>query len=191
VKSPIGSTLPGGLNRARIGSFDFDSALLYSEAAATDSSLGRDRHDRRCSKSLALSTPDAYNPFNGGCIDRRRASATAPLVAGGDRRDHFQLKRRQSKTTLTPGRFPLSRARSAPLPGGDLGIAFGVEVRRETQRDDSRFQRSTASSPFIDAVTGETNRSATPPRSARRRAPWQAHRYRAYAELAVPVSART
>jgi iron complex outermembrane receptor protein len=45
----------------------------------------------------------------------------------------FDLRRRV-RTTLTLGDFKLSNVRAAALPAGDVGIAFGVEARREYQR---------------------------------------------------------
>ena len=41
--------------------------LVYSEAEATDTSNAVNMTALQA--SLALSTPDAYNPFNGGCIN--------------------------------------------------------------------------------------------------------------------------
>ncbi|MES2861605.1 MAG: TonB-dependent receptor plug domain-containing protein, partial [Pseudomonadota bacterium] len=46
--------------------WDWETALVYSEAEAVDESLAV--NTQALQASLALSTPDAYNPFSGGCI---------------------------------------------------------------------------------------------------------------------------
>ncbi|WP_292070676.1 TonB-dependent receptor plug domain-containing protein, partial [Brevundimonas sp. UBA7534] len=60
------SRILGGL-RGEWRGFDWESAILYSEAEATDSSNAINLTALQA--SLALSTPDAYNPFSGGCVD--------------------------------------------------------------------------------------------------------------------------
>jgi hypothetical protein len=48
--------------------FDWETALVYSEAEAVDESDAV--NTTALQASLALSTPDAYNPFNGGCVNQ-------------------------------------------------------------------------------------------------------------------------
>jgi iron complex outermembrane receptor protein len=77
----------GGLKGEKWG-WNWDSALLYSKADAKDESDGID--SKKLAAQLALSTPDAYNPFNGGCLDGRAA------------RLHAQLQGRAGRHPLPP-----------------------------------------------------------------------------------------
>ena len=121
----------GGV-KGKLGSFDFDSALLYSEARSTDRSNAINM--TLLQQNLALSTPDAYNPFSGGCSATPSVGDCSPSSQAGIDSFAFDLVRR-SKTTLALGDFKLSNARLFALPGGNVGVAFGVEARRETQAD--------------------------------------------------------
>ncbi|QNQ08202.1 TonB-dependent receptor domain-containing protein [Sphingomonas alpina] len=172
----------GGL-KGRIGSFDFDTALLYSKAQATDRSDAINM--TALQRSLALSTPDAYNPFNGGCAATPGIGDCNPSSQAAIDAIKFKL-RRQSTTTLTLGDFKLSRPDLFVLPGGDLGIAFGVEARHETQRDD-RDPNLNGEVTFTDSVTGETsisNVAAVSPTPSTR---GDRTVFSGFAELAVPV----
>ncbi|OSI90772.1 hypothetical protein, partial [Bradyrhizobium canariense] len=55
----------GGL-RGKVAGWKWESALLYSRASVKDVSDGIGA--TALAKQLALSTPDAYNPFNGGTL---------------------------------------------------------------------------------------------------------------------------
>lgn len=169
--------------KGKLGSFDFDTAILYSEAQATDISNAIDM--TKLQASLALSTPDAYNPFNGGCAASPSVGDCQPSSQTAIDAISFDLKRR-SKTTLGLADFHLSRPDLLQLPGGNLGIAIGVEGRRETQRDD-RDPNLNGTITFKDAVTGETNLSnvaAVSPTPSTRGARTV---FSAFGELAVPV----
>lgn len=169
--------------KGKIGSFDFDTALLYSEAQATDTSGAVDM--TKLQKNLALSTPDAYNPFSGGCSATPSVGDCQPSSQAGIDSFLFNLKR-VSKTTLALADFKLSKADLFDLPAGGLGVALGVEGRRETQRD-TRDPNVNGTNTFVDMVTGETNLSntaavsPTPSTSGRRTV------FSAFGELAVPV----
>lgn len=172
----------GGV-KGRIGTFDFDSALLYSEAQATDTSNAVDM--TKLQAALALSTPDAYNPFSGGCSATPSLGDCTPSSQSTIDSFGFDLVRR-SKTTLALADFKVSRADLLSLPGGNLGIALGIEGRRETQAD-IRDPNLNGTITFRDAVTGETNLSnvaavsPTPSTRGRRTV------FSAFGELAVPV----
>ncbi|WP_342249054.1 TonB-dependent receptor domain-containing protein [Sphingomonas sp. OTU376] len=172
----------GGV-KGQIGSFDFDSAILYSEAEATDVSNAINM--TALQRNLALSTPEAYNPFSGGCAATPSVGDCSP--ASGTTIDSFQFDlKRRSKTTLALADFKVSNGRLLALPGGNLGVAFGIEGRRETQRDD-RDPNLNGSIGFVDMVTGETNLSnvaAVSPTPSTRGARTV---FSAFAELAVPV----
>lgn len=169
--------------RGRIGSFDFDTAFLYSEAIATD--LSDAINMTRLQQSLALSTPDAYNPFSGGCSSNPSVGDCSPSSRAAIDAIRFKL-RRHDKTTLALGDFKVSNGHLFALPGGDVGIAAGVEGRRETQRDD-RDPNLDGSIQFVDAVTGEvsiSNVAAVSPTPSTRGDRFVAS---AFGELAVPL----
>jgi outer membrane receptor protein involved in Fe transport len=163
--------------------FDFDSAFLYSEAVATDRSDAINM--TKLQQSLALSTPDAYNPFSGGCSATPAAGDCTPSSQAAIDAITFKLKRR-SKTTLALGDFKLSKADLLSLPGGDLGLALGVEGRRETQQDD-RDPNLNGSITFTDAVTGETSLSNVAAVSPTPSTKGSRTVFSSFAELAVPV----
>lgn len=169
--------------RGQLGSFDFDTAVLYSEAEAVDTSNAIDM--TALQRSLALSTPDAYNPFSGGCsatpsIGDCSFSSQAAIDAIS-----FDLIRR-SRTSLLLGDFKLSRSDLFALPGGDVGVAIGVEARRETQ-EDIRDDNVSGVNTFVDAVTGEVSLSNTAAVSPTPSTSGSRNVFSAFAELAVPV----
>jgi len=169
--------------RGKIGSFDFDTAFLYSEAIATD--LSDAINMTKLQQSLALSTPDAYNPFSGGCSANPSVGDCSPSSKAAIDAIRFKL-RRHDKTTLALGDFKVSNGHLFALPGGDVGIAAGVEGRRETQRDD-RDPNLDGSIQFVDAVTGEvsvSNVAAVSPTPSTRGDRFVAS---AFGELAVPL----
>lgn len=174
--------LLGGL-RWRLAGFQFESALLYSAARVHDRSDGISA--TLLQRQLALSTPDAYNPFNGANLENNSLadnvkSSQAAIDAVRIRTDRI------STSSLALWDIKASRPDLLHLPGGDLGIAFGGEVRRETQ-DDDRDPRVDGTTTFTDMVTGVTYASDLVGTSA---SP-DTHGVRtvasAYAELAVPV----
>jgi iron complex outermembrane recepter protein len=132
--------------------FKWDSAFLYSQAEVTDTQDGIS--STLLQRQLALSTPDAYNPFNG-------ANPANP-AAGGDTTpssqaalDAIRIKSvRRGKSSLALWDFKVSKVDLMSLPGGDLGVAAGVEFRRETQLDD-RDPRVDGTIGFTDMVTGQ------------------------------------
>ncbi|MFN7178401.1 TonB-dependent receptor domain-containing protein [Hyphomonas sp.] len=139
----------GGL-RGQWGTFDWETALVYSEASVRDMQDGVS--STRIQEALSWSTPDAYNPFNGGDVsnpggpDTTRSSAAAL--------DYARIRTvRDSRTTLAQWDFKLTKTDLFTLPGGDIGMATGVEVRRDTQRDD-RDPHVDGTYTFTDTVTG-------------------------------------
>jgi len=169
--------------RGEAAGFKWDSAFVYSEASAVDSSVAV--RSSALQQSLALSTPDAYNPFNGGCVDTLSYGDCTPSSQAAIDAITFQLRRR-SKTTLTMGDFRASRPDLFTLPGGEVGIALGLEVRRETQRDD-RDSAVDGSRPFIDAVSGAVTISDAAAVSDNPDTYGKRTVAAGYAELAVPL----
>lgn len=110
----------GGLRGFHYG-FDWESALLYSQAKVRDSqnSVSATLFEA----SMAGSTPDAYNPFGAGNSQAAIDSVMYESV-------------RKSESTLMLWDFKASRPDLLELPAGELGVAMGVEARREKQLDD-------------------------------------------------------
>lgn len=138
--------------RGDIGGWNWESALLYSDALATDS-------ENRISntlfqQALARSTPDAYNPFNGGCIDDYGAGDCTPSSAATIDDITVQVTRK-SKTSLAMWDAKVSRPDLFALWAGDVGVAAGLEIRRETYSDD-RDPRQDGTLTFTDSVSGLT-----------------------------------
>ena len=148
------SRFVGGL-RGTWGGFDWESALVYSEAEAEDRSPNVNM--TALQRQLSLSTPDAYNPFSGGCAGTPSYGDCSPSSAAAIDAIVFDLVR-TSRTTLSMADFRMNRADLFQLPAGPAGIAFGVEARRETQSDD-RDANLDGTYTFTDSVTGATNPS--------------------------------
>ncbi|MFT3763589.1 MAG: TonB-dependent receptor [Pseudoxanthomonas sp.] len=141
--------------RGQWSGFDWETALTYSEAEAEDRSPNIDM--TALQRQLALSTPDAYNPFNGACADTPSYGDCSPSSPASIDPIVFDLVRK-SRTTLAMADFKMSRPDLFDLPAGAVGIAFGVEARRETQQDD-RDANLNGTITFTDMVSGETNLS--------------------------------
>ncbi|WP_294337168.1 TonB-dependent receptor [uncultured Sphingomonas sp.] len=172
----------GGL-RFRAFGIDWESAALYSEAQVVDTSTGISA--TLLQRQLALNTPDAYNPFNGADVNNPSLRDATPSNRAAIDAIRITTTRR-SKATLALIDLKGSKGDLLALPGGNLGAAFGVEVRRETQLDD-RDPRVDGTIQFTDSVTGFVNpsdlvgTSNSPDTGGRRNV------HSAYLELAVPV----
>lgn len=163
--------------------FNWESAIVYSEAEAEDVSDAV--NSTALQRQLALSTPDAYNPFNGGCLDQLSYGDCTPSSKAAIDAITFKL-RRESRTTLSMADFKVSKADLFSIWGGDVGIAFGVEVRAETQRD-NRDANLDGSNPFVDSVTGATQLSNVIAVSQNPDTKGKRNVQAAYVELAVPI----
>lgn len=162
--------------------FNWETAASYSEATVRDVSDNISR--TKLAEILALSTPAAYNPFNGG-------SLTTPSVGDGTPSNSTSINAarekliRFDKATLATYDFRLSKKDLITLPGGDVGFASGIEARRETQLD-NRDPRIDGTINYIDpysktAVSDFANLSKNPDTRGSRMV------FSAYGELAVPV----
>lgn len=140
-----------GLRGERFG-FDWEGALLYSKAEVEDVSDGISA--TLLQQQLSLSTPDAYNPFNGANLANPSLADTNPSPQAAI--DAIKIKTvRRNTSSLALADFKISRPDLFALPGGDVGMAAGVEFRRETQKDD-RDARVDGTINFTDAVSGAT-----------------------------------
>jgi len=163
--------------------FDWETALVYSEAEAEDRSPNINM--TKLQQQLALSTPDAYNPFSGGCVATTTYGDCSPSSQAAIDGIVFDLVR-ESRTTLTMADFKMSRGDLFALPAGDVGIAFGAEARRETQKDD-RDANLDGTYTFTDMVSGETNLSNVSAVSPNPDTRGSRNVGSAYVEFAVPL----
>lgn len=170
--------------RGEFGSWDFDTGFVYSEAELID--LARNRVSLTLmQQSINGTTPDAYNPFNGGCLDDPGLGDCTPNPQGVI--DTFRIDVfRKGGTSLALADFKVSRDDLITLPGGDLGVAAGVEWRRETFFDD-RDPRLDGTITFTDSVTGEFNGSDVAGTSPSPDTSGTREVYSAFAEMFVPL----
>ena len=172
----------GGLRGDVLG-IDWESAVLYNEATVDDTSDGLS--SALIQRALDVSTPDAYNIFNGGNLAAPSIGDATPNPASIT--DPFRIRNtRANKATLFLADLKFSSTDVFTIPGGGVGVAAGVEFRRETYRD-NRDARQDTSLGYVDAVTGIrygsdlVGHSPSPDVSGKRSV------YSAYAELAIPV----
>lgn len=171
-----------GLRGDALG-FHWESALVYSEASVRDTQDGISA--TLLQRNLALSTPDAYNPFNGGNPADPTGIDTSPSNQAA--LDAIRIKTvRRGKATLAMWDFKASKADLFALPAGDVGMAIGGEVRRDSQLDD-RDQRVDGTITWTDTVAGIVQPSdlfgVSPTPDTRGSRTVMA----AYAEFAVPL----
>jgi outer membrane receptor protein involved in Fe transport len=138
--------------RGNFADWDWESAILYSQANTEDK-------ENRVSntlfqQALARSTPDAYNPFNGGCAADFDAGDCTPSQRAAIDFITVDVYRR-NETTLALWDLKLSNDAVFPIWAGDIGMAVGVEIRRETFRD-NRDPRQDGTSVFTDMISGLT-----------------------------------
>lgn len=139
----------GGL-RGKVAGWKWESALLYSRASVKDVSDGISA--TALAKQLALSTPDAYNPFNGGTLANPSVGDATPSSQAAINAIKIKTTR-YSTSSLASWDFRVSRPDLFHLPGGDVGVAAGVEWRRETQHDD-RDAHVDGTITYTNPVTG-------------------------------------
>ncbi len=174
--------------RGDFGGWDYDTGFLYAQANTTDLT------ENRISSTLAQAAinrtdPSAYNPFNGGCFPsdpgfglQTDCTPNPQSVIDDITIDVF----RKSETTLTLADFKVSRPDLFALPAGGVGIAAGIEFRRETFKDD-RDPRLDGTITFTNAVNGDffgsdvLGSSPSPDTSGDREV------YSAFAEALVPL----
>lgn len=137
--------------RGTWGDFKWESAATYSWAR-TDDHTNNLISNTLFQQALAKSTPDAYNPFNGGNQTAYSLGDTTPSNAATIQ-SFLVDAHRISKTSLATADMRLSNPQIFALPAGGVGFASGVEVRRETYLDD-RDKRLDGTITYTDSVTG-------------------------------------
>lgn len=161
--------------------WDWETAGLYSDASAED--IATNAQNSLWHAALTRTTPDAYNPFNGGDVENPNLADT---TLSQDVSSFLIKARRYGRSSLGLVDFKLSRGDLIQLPGGGLGVAAGVEVRWETSEDD-RDATGDFSTYYTDTVTGLSYPSDTLGASAA----WDVKGNRrvnsVFAELAIPI----
>ncbi|MFM1815949.1 MAG: hypothetical protein RLZ98_2644 [Pseudomonadota bacterium] len=131
--------------------FSWESALTYSAARTNDETRNL-ISNTLFQQALARSTPDAYNPFNGG--DPSNFSIGDSTASNAATIDSFLVDaNRIGRTSLATLDFKLSSPEIVALPAGGLGFAAGAEVRRETFEDD-RDPRLDGTITYLNTVSG-------------------------------------
>lgn len=118
--------------RGDYNGWNWETALLYSEASVDDRQEGIDA--TLLQQNLALSTPDAFNPFAGA--DPANPGLSGPLAPQSVRDAIMFETNRRNKTTLAQWDASISRPDLFQNWAGNVGVAAGLEYRRETQLDD-------------------------------------------------------
>ena len=140
-----------GLKGEKFG-FNWEGALLYSQAEVEDVSDGISA--TALQRQMALATPDAYNPFNGGSLDNPSIGDGRPSSQAAI--DAIRIKTtRKSTSSLALADFKVSKVDLFQVAAGDVGFAAGLEYRRETQKDD-RDARLDGTIKFTNSLTGVT-----------------------------------
>lgn len=171
----------GGL-RGEYRGFDWESAILYSKARTTDEMDGVSMTGLQA--AINMTTANAYNPFVGGDLDSPKDGAFG--LNDQDVIDGFKVKvYREAETELMMWDFKASKSDFYEVPAGYIGVAGGVEARRETFAED-RDPRLDGTITFTDLGGGGSMSdvmgvSYTPDSSGARNV------YSAFLELAVPV----
>lgn len=168
--------------RGEFADWDWESALLYSQANTED-------QENRISNTLfqaalARSTPDAYNPFNGGCIGNLQKSDCTPSSAATINDITVDVFRK-NQTSIASWDLKLSKPDLFTIWSGDIGAAVGIELRRETFKDD-RDPRQDGTINFTDSVSGLTTNDLLG-QSGSLDTKGERDVQSAYAEFAVPL----
>lgn len=170
--------------RGDLWGWDFDTGFVYSQANSTDFTSNR-ISNTLFEAAINRSDATAYNPFNGACVDapdRGDCTPNPQSVIDSFTIDVF----RKGETTLALADFKVSRADFFELPGGPVGLAAGVEWRRETFLDD-RDPRLDGTITYTNSFNGDffgsdvMGSSPSPDTSGSRNV------YSAFAEALVPM----
>ncbi len=167
--------------------WDWETAILHSEAETNDLAKNRVRASAFQAAINNTDPSQAYNPFNGSNINDLNGFDTT-VNPNGVITPFLVDVSRDSKTSLSLVDFKVTNNALWEMPAGDIGAAIGIEYRREGFEDD-RDSLLDGSTPFVDAITGETlsgsdvlGSSPTPDSDGSRNV------FSAYAELLIPLT---
>ena len=150
--------------RGTIGDWDWDTAVLWSDAKSKQKNKNR-QSMTLLNQALALSTPNAYNPFCGGSGCSDESSFTIDIF-------------RENTTNLFLVDFKLSNNNVFEMPAGPVGALIGFESREE-EYTDGRDPRIDGTIPYVvptgpkagltfPLISDVVNSSATPASSGSR-----------------------
>jgi len=169
--------------------WEWESALTWSDSSSDDITHGR-ISNTLFQQALNDETENAYNPFNGaGAIDCYLQTWQDCTPNDRDAINGFLVDvSRKGESDLLMVDLRVSRNDLLQLPAGSIGVAAGVEWRRESFVDD-RDPRLDGTISFTDLVTGESsefisdvmNSSPTPDSRGSRNV------FSSYLEFAVPL----
>lgn len=114
----------GGL-RGELKGWDWEYALGYSKATVADEEFNR-ISKTLLQNSVSLTTPDAFNPFGGPFVNSEAVLESIRVSSI-----------RAGKSTLLTWDLNASRSDLMRNWAGDIGMAWGLEYRRETIFEDS------------------------------------------------------
>lgn len=169
-----------------MGSWDFDTGVVYSEAETVDKTSNRISHTF-FQQALLSDQPGTYNIFS-GLDPADPASPFDPTPNPQSAIDPLLISvKRESETSLKLIDFKVSTNELIELPAGSVGVALGLEWREE-DFDENRDPRSDGTIQFVDLVTGDflngsdiVGSSASPDADGSRRVT------SAFAEFLIPV----
>jgi outer membrane receptor protein involved in Fe transport len=147
--------------RGELAGWDWESAYVYSRAETNDTM--RQPSLTLFQAALSRTTADAYNPFNGGDPSNPGSGDSSPNPANVINSFMVDVER-ISHTSLAMWDLRVSRPDLFQLWGNDVGIATGIEFRRETYGDD-RDQRLDGTITYTDlrgVTTGSDVMGASP-----------------------------
>lgn len=137
VEADVGRLLAGV--RGDLGAWKWETAALYSWANTVDRESNRVSNSALQAALLSSDPQRAYNPFTGG--DPNSPTLLDPTLNPASVVDPMRITvRRSSSTSLYLADARLSNGALFDLRGNDVGVALGVEFRREdyTDRRDPR-----------------------------------------------------
>lgn len=137
--------------RGEWNDFDWESAVTYAWARTDDNTHGA-ISNTLFQQAIARSTPDAYNPFNGG-TEGNYSLGDATANSRSTIESFLVDIHRIGTTSLATWDFKASKSDLFTLPAGDVGFAGGLEARRETFQD-NRDARTDGTITYTDTVSG-------------------------------------
>ena len=162
--------------RGRTGDWDWDTAVVWSQAKSKQNNTGRQQMSL-LDAALAKSTPDAYNPFCGGDCSSEE-DFTVTIFRG-------------NTSNLYMWDFKFSNNEIFDLPAGPAAMLVGFEARKESYTDErdprmnGQITYTVPSGPLAGTtfplISDIVNSSATPDSAGSRTT------YSINAELALPL----
>lgn len=173
--------------RGTYDDWDWDTGILYSEAK-TDDNMSNRISSPLLLAQLSLDTADAYNPFTGVNPDNPASIIDSTPNPQASINPFLTTAQRSAKTSLTMVDFKASNPFMFELPGGEAGLAFGLEYRKETL-DEDNSSNFDGSEPFVEGNADPVNLSSLQGSSVRLDVSGERKVLSAYVELALPLLA--